>query len=106
MTKLLVSTGLVMLVFTVVDAPNAFSGPRRPRDPPARRHETLISHVSPTSITIQEDSGPKTFGITNFTEVVIDGQRATVADLRPGMRVSIDLDDPLHAHRITAWRTR
>jgi hypothetical protein len=103
MTKLLVSTGFVMLVFAVADAPNAFSGPR---NPPARRHQTLISNVSPTSITIQEDSGPKTFVITNFTEVVIDGQRATVVDLRRGMRVSIDLDDPLHAHRISAWHAR
>jgi len=103
MTRFLVSTGFVILAFTVVDAPELFAGPR---NPPARRHQTLISHVSPTSITIQQDNGPKTFVITNFTEVVIDGQRATVTDLHRGMRVSVDLDDPVHAHRVTAWRTR
>jgi hypothetical protein len=75
----------------------------RPRAPHARRHQTLISTVSPTQITISEDSGPRTFTITPFTEIIVNEQTAKVGDLHPGMRVSVTLEDPVRLRQIKAW---
>jgi hypothetical protein len=47
------------------------------KPPPAKRHESLIAHVSATSLTIEEDSGAKTFAITPFTEVMVNDQEPT-----------------------------
>ncbi len=41
--------------------------------------------------------------MTQFTEINVNGQRATVADLRPGMVVNVTMDtDPTRASRINA----
>jgi hypothetical protein len=73
------------------------------KHPAARRHQTLISSISPTSLTIQEDSGPKTFAITPYTEVVVNEQKATVAQLKRGMRVSVTLVGSTQLRQIKAW---
>ena len=65
-------------------------------------HETKIASLTATSITINEDKTPRTFTISQFTEVTVNGQRATLADLKPGMNVSITLKDPTSLARITA----
>ena len=65
-------------------------------------HTTTIATVTATSITINEDKTPRTFAISQFTEVTVNGARATVADLKPGMNVSITLKDPTSLSRITA----
>ena len=64
---------------------------------------TVIASVSADSITITENSMSKTFAITQFTEILVKGQRATLAALQPGMAVSITLgSDPTKASRINA----
>ena len=89
-----------LLFFVPVD----FALARR-HPPAARRHQTIISNISPTSLTIQEDSGPKTFEITPSTEVFVNDQRGSVAQLKRGMRVSVTLVDPTHLRQIKAWST-
>lgn len=76
------------------------------KPPIARRHQTIISNISPTSVTIQEDSGPKTFAVTAFTEITVNDQRASIADLRNGMRVSVILADPTRLRQLKAWSTQ
>jgi hypothetical protein len=103
MNRSVIHAGAVLfalLLFVPVDFAVAKRHP-----PAARRHQTLISSISPTSLTIQEDSGPKTFAITPYTEVVVNEQRASVAQLRRGMRVSVTLVDPTHLRQIKAWST-
>src|ERR1700736_920940 len=95
----LLATGVSFAI--LINADSALARPRAH----AQRHQTLISTVSPSQITISEDSGPRTFTITPFTEVIVDEQRAKVADLRPGMRVSVTLDDPVRLRQIKAWST-
>ena len=66
------------------------------------KHETVISSVTATAITVSQDNQTKTYQISAFTEVTLNGQRATVADLKPGMVVSVVLTDPTRVSRITA----
>jgi hypothetical protein len=64
--------------------------------------KTAIESVTATSVTIKEQTGMKTFTISSLTEVTVNGQRATIADLKPGMFVSVTLRDPTSASRIIA----
>jgi len=69
---------------------------------PTPIHETVISSVTPTQITVTEDKETKTFTITQFTEVTVDGKKASAADLKPGMMVTVTLTDQSRLSRITA----
>jgi hypothetical protein len=92
---------LFALVVLISSIPAFGRGQHRKATPPPI-HETVISSVTPTAITIAEDKAPRTFTITQFVEVTVDGQRASVADLRPGMMVSVTLIDQSRLSRITA----
>ncbi|MEP6820761.1 MAG: hypothetical protein ABI946_00255 [Chthoniobacterales bacterium] len=64
---------------------------------------TVIASVSADSITITENNAPKTYAITQFTEILFRGQRSTLAALQPGMAVSITLgSDSTKAARVNA----
>ena len=78
------------------------SGAGRRKSTPVPIHETVITSVTPTSIVITSDKVPKTYALTQFTEVALNGQKATIADLKPGMKVSVVLSDPTHVSRISA----
>ena len=96
---------LLLLVGVIVGVSFSTESQGRHRPPHALRHQTLISSITATQLTISEDHGPKTFSITQFTEVFVNDHRATLADLRPGMRVSVTLDDPVRLRQIKAWDT-
>ncbi len=70
--------------------------------PPAPIHKTVIDAVTPNSVTIKEATTTKTYSISTLTEVTLNGQRATIADLKPGLIVSVTLRDPTNASRIVA----
>lgn len=55
------------------------------------------------SLTIVEDNGPRTFAITPLTARIVNDQKATVGQLRNGMRVSVTLEDPTKVRQIKAW---
>jgi hypothetical protein len=70
---------------------------------PIVHYDTVITKASADSISINENAVPKTFKITQNTEVTVRGTKATVADLKPGMTVSITVGmDPATAARIAA----
>ncbi len=103
MTAAVRSVALLALVvgFAAV-APTVDAGGRK-KAKPVEHHDTLISAVAPNSITITEDKTPKTFPINQSTEVYIRGQKATVAELQPGMGVSVTVAmDGMTASRISA----
>jgi hypothetical protein len=101
MKKLGFHSLLVAALLTIVAVGPADARAKKKKElPPVA---TVISAVSPGSITIMEGSTAKTFAITQFTEVTVKGQRAKVSDLQPGMSVSVTLGtDPTKASRITA----
>jgi hypothetical protein len=77
-------------------------GAGRRKSTPVPVHETVVTSVSPTSIVITADKVPKTYTVTQFTEVTVNGQKSTLADVKPGMLVSVTLSDPTHLSRISA----
>src|SRR6186997_682758 len=78
-------------------------GASKKKATPAPVQTPVISSVSATSITITEGKTAKTLGITSFTEITVNGQKATAAELKPGMNVNVTLGtDPTKASRINA----
>jgi hypothetical protein len=87
----------------------------KPRPTPTPTHQvTVISAVTASSVTVETqivadkggkvlDKTSRTYGVTNFTEITVNGQRATLADLKPKMKVSVTIGtDPSKAARIVA----
>ena len=81
----------------------AFGASKKKAAPPAQSKPPTISAVTATSITVTEEKITKTLTINQFTEINVNGQRATAADLKPGMTVNVTLGtDPSKASRINA----
>jgi hypothetical protein len=92
---------LIALLTTSVAAFGASKKKSSP--PPAAAKSPTISSVTATSVTISEANGSKTLQINQFTEITVNGQKATVADLKPGMTVNVTLGtDASKASRIAA----
>src|SRR5947209_7378863 len=71
-------------------------------EPAAAAAQTTITAVTPNSVTIHEGPTTKTLALSPVSEITVNGQKATVADLKVGMVVSVVLSDPTHASRIAA----
>ena len=102
--SLFIRLGLFALIATTVTS-SVFAGRIKTKGttPPPPPAPTLISHVSGNTVTIGDDKTTKTFTITQFTEIYVNGQKATVADLKPGMVVSVRMGtDATRASRIDA----
>jgi hypothetical protein len=103
---------LSVLAFTALHA-GASSRKAVPTPTPTHR-QTVITAVSGNSVTVETqtvadkggkvlDSSSRTYRVTQFTEITINGQRATLADLKPKMKVSVTIGtDPTQAARIVA----
>ncbi|MGZ5024283.1 MAG: hypothetical protein ACXWBS_05405 [Chthoniobacterales bacterium] len=92
---------LFVLVVAIALATPGFAAGKKKKEP--EYHDTVIASVSANSIVITEDKATKTFPITQFTEITLKGQRATLADLKPGMAVSVTIGtDGVSASRISA----
>lgn len=73
------------------------------KKPTSPQHHPVISSVSANSITVTEGKVAKTLTLTQFTEITVNGQKATIAELKPGMTVSVTLGtDPTRASRVNA----
>ena len=94
---------IVISVLLVALATPAFAGSKKKKATPAQYHAPVISNVTGNTITVSEEKTTRTFIITQFTEINVNGQRAAVADLKPGMTVSVTIGvDPTRASRIVA----
>jgi hypothetical protein len=70
--------------------------------PPAPA-EPVIANVTQDAVTVSDEKGSRTYVVTQFTEITLNGQRATLAELKPGMKAKVVLGtDALRASRITA----
>ena len=66
-------------------------------------HAPVLSDVTGNAITVTEGKTTRTFIITQFTEINVNGQRATIVDLKPGMTVNVTIGmDPTRASRVVA----
>ena len=65
--------------------------------------DTIITGLSPNSITVTTGKDTKTYIVTRLPEISLNGQRAAFNELKKGMRASVAADaDPTKASRITA----
>lgn len=95
-----------LILITVVCgllALNPAFGRSKKRPTPAPVPVPVISSVSATSITVTEGKTAKTLAITQFTEITVNGVKATATELKPGMNATVTLGtDPTKASRIVA----
>jgi hypothetical protein len=90
----------VLAISIVLAFSNAAVAGSKKKPTPASR---TIARVTADSITIKDENATKTPTITQFTEVNVNGRKATAAELKPGMTVSVTLGtDPSKASRIIA----
>ena len=90
-----------ILLATMAFAP-AFGKGKKKKATPAYQ-PPVISNVTGNAITVSEPNTTRTFMVTQFTEITVNGQRASIADLKPGMTVSVTIGvDPSRAARINA----
>ena len=92
----------LVFLFGLLAIGPAFGASKKKVPPPVIKAPTITS-VTATSITVTEEKATKTLTINQFTEITVNGQKATVADLKPGMTVNLALGtDPKVASRINA----
>ncbi len=92
----------VCTVIAMATATPAFGGSKKKKATPAY-HPPVISSVTGNAITVSEEKTTRTFIITQFTEINVNGQRATIVDLKPGMTVNVTIGmDPTRASRVVA----
>ncbi len=100
MTRLCV---LVLAAFLAALALNPAVAASRKKPGAPVMQGPVIASVTATLITISEGKTARTLIITQFTEITVNGIRATAAELKPGMNVSFTLGtDPTRAGRINA----
>jgi hypothetical protein len=100
MNRLLV---VLILLAAIAIAPAFGKGRKKKPTPVPAYHQPAISSVTGNAITVSDQNTTRTLTITQFTEISVNGQRASIADLKPGMTVSITLGmDPSRAARINA----
>jgi hypothetical protein len=96
-------TVVFALLFGMLLSNAAFAGGKKKPSPPPQIQTPTIASVTPNSITVMEGKMAKTLLITQFTEINVNGQKATAADLKPGMTVSVAVStDATKAARINA----
>jgi hypothetical protein len=100
MNRLLV---VLILLAAIAIAPAFGKGRKQKATPVPAYHQPAISSVTGNAITVSDQNTTRTLTMTQFTEITVNGQRASIADLKPGMTVSITLGtDSSRAARINA----
>ena len=100
--SLFASLVAVCTVIAMVTLAPAFGGSKKKKATPAY-HPPVISSVTGNAITVSEEKTTRTFIITQFTEITVNGQRGTIVDLKPGMTVTVTIGmDPTRASRVVA----
>ena len=95
---------VVWILFAAIAITPAFArGKKKTPTPVPAHHGPVISSVNANAITVSDKNTTRTLTVTQFTEITLNGQRASIADLKPGMTVSVTIGtDPSRAARITA----
>jgi hypothetical protein len=94
----------VFVLLLVLVVTSAFAGSKKKKTSPTPKYQPpVISSVAGNTVTVTEDKTTRAFIVTQFTEITVNGQRATVGDLKPGMTVNVTIGvDPSQAGRINA----
>src|SRR5947209_8685922 len=95
---------VALLSLTMLLPITGFAGPSKKKPTPPRMIQSpTIAAVTVDSITVKEPQVTRTLMITQFTEINVNGRKATAAELKPGMTVNVTLGtDSSKASRINA----
>ena len=94
---------VVAALFAIVSITPAMGGGKKKPTPAAVTPSPTITSVTANSVTVMENKSARTLAISQFTEISVNGVKATVADLKPGMTVGITLGtDASRVARIVA----
>jgi hypothetical protein len=92
----------ILLSVTVI-GPAYGKGKKKKATPAPAYHAPVISSVSGNAITVSDEKTTRTFTVTQFTEINVNGQKANIGDLKPGMTAKVTIaTDPSRASRINA----
>ena len=93
---------LSILLVALATAP-AFAGGRKKKASTPKYQPPVISSVTGNTIIVTQEKVTRAFTITRFSEITVNGQKATITDLKPGMTVSVTIGvDPSQASRVVA----
>ena len=94
---------MAVLVTALIAAP-AFAGGRKKKASPSPKSQTpVISGVTGNTITVTQEKVTRAFTITRFSEITVNGRKAMIADLKPGMTATVTIGvDPTQASRVVA----
>ena len=93
---------VVWILLAVIAFAPAFGKGKKKKATPAYQ-PPVISSVTGNAITVSNQETARTFMVTQFTEITVNGQRASIAALKPGMTVTVTIGvDPSRAARINA----
>jgi len=95
---------VVFLSLAMLLTITAFGGTTKKKStPPLLIQSPTVTAVTADSITVKEAQATKTLAITQFTEINLNGRKATAAELKPGMIVNVTIGtDATKASRINA----
>jgi hypothetical protein len=95
---------LISVFLAVIAIGPAFGkGKKKKATPASAYHQSAISAVGTNAITVSDNKATRTFTVSQFTEIIVNGQRGTITDLRPGMTANVTIGtDPTQAARINA----
>ena len=92
----------ILLAVTAI-GPASGKGKKKKATPAPSYHAPVISSVSGNAITVSDEKTTRTFTVTQFTEINVNGQKANIGDLKPGMTAKVTIaTDPSRASRINA----
>jgi hypothetical protein len=94
----------VAVLFLALAATSAFAGSKKKKGSAAPKYQPpVIASVTGNTVTVSEERTTRAFTVNQFTEITLNGQRASMADLKPGMTVNVTIGvDPSQAGRINA----
>ncbi len=64
-------------------------------------NHSTVSAISDSSITVSTKGGAHTYSIGEFTNIIVDGQRAKASDIKKGMLAMVGADSSKKATSIT-----
>ena len=103
MRRLATSVVFTCALIQILALDTTLGAGRKRKAPPPEQRAPVISNVTANSVTVTTQTQTRTFIVTPFTEISVNGQKGTIADLKSGMKADVTIGiDPTRAGRIVA----
>jgi hypothetical protein len=103
MRRLAICVVLISALIQIFASDPAHAAGRKRKASPPEQRNPVISNVTANSVTVTKQKQTRTFIVTPFTEISVNGQKGTIADLKAGMTADVTIGmDPTRAGRIVA----